>query len=345
MRNRFSALCLLAFTFPALAAAQVVETPDGRVVEFVGLEQWTVERIQQEMATRAPGQSLGTCTGVLKGLLGFPEAQALQMEVGGKHYSVVTVIEPQHADRVRKKPAFLGSRGDVPEWREALDILDRQISSFMDGVSRYPFHRMGVAGAVTMLPPPSPEEYAAMERLWRFLDQHRSAADHELALWTLDNDGNHRNRVVAAAILSSFGQSDLAWWTLADALRDPHAWVAATANHVISGLGKGAQRRVDWRPALPSLRALLQGTYVSGFKPLLRALVDSGISPDLAGELLADGGGDLLLAYLRAQNEIARQPAHAFLVHLSGKDLGADPGAWKAWMDGLAKKTQSLSGR
>ena len=71
MKSCFSALLLLTFALPGLATAQVVNTPDGRVVEFVGLEQWTVERVQQEMAKRAPGEPLGACATVLKAL-GFP---------------------------------------------------------------------------------------------------------------------------------------------------------------------------------------------------------------------------------------------------------------------------------
>ena len=56
------------------------------------------------------------------------------------------------------------------------------------------------------------------------------------------------------------------------------------------------------------------------------------IDPELAGPLLAHGGGRLVLAYLRAKHDEQRELAHGFLVALAGRDLGSNPEKWENWL-------------
>lgn len=328
-------LLLLLPALPPAARAQVVETPEGKV-EFIGLERWTIEDIKKAMAEKAPGQPLGGCAAVLQQDLGFPSASVIQVQTPDQPpYTVVAVVEPHRAGEVKKKPPFTDSRPDLPAWQEAIAILKKENPSFHAAVQLYRapqerveiyFQRVGQRV--------KPE---TVRRVWSFLESHRSEADRDLALWTLANDGNYENRMVAAALLANFGDRDLTWWTLLDAQRDPIGSVSTTASTVLQGLAQREKRKVDWQPALGSIRHLLQGAELFAFQPTLNVLVATGLPTDLAPALLADGGGELLLDHLGAHFEMPRKAPHKLLTYLSGKDYGTDVAAWRKWVDGLAK--------
>jgi hypothetical protein len=155
-----------------------------------------------------------------------------------------------------------------------------------------------------------------------------------MALATLARDGNWRNRVVAAVLLSNFAQSDSAWWALADALRDPMGVVSGTAAQVLAHLPNAASHTVDWAPATPTLRAILDGTNLFAHNEMMEVLAATRVDPALARPLLG-GGGFLVLAKLGAQGQVERQAAHRFLVQIAGRDLGDDPAPWRTWVKGL----------
>lgn len=326
-----SAALLFSLTLPAVA--QVVETPEGPV-EFVGLEKWTVDDVKKVMAEKAPGEPLGRCGAVLQEA-GFPSAIAgFYPQPDGKIYTVTKVVEPHRADRIKmkKEADFLASRPAIPAWKVATDLIQTKPNSFQMGLLSY-IPGQGAPAEVKETNGADPE---AMRALWSFLATRRSEADRDLALWTLANDGNPTNRIAASAVLINFGGSDLTWWTLLDAQRDPFGMVSGTAQQVLAKLAR-EKRTVDWEPALTTVRHLLNGTNVSNFDTTLRVLMATGLPKETAPVLLRDGGGDLLLAHLKAQHEPARRFSHRFLQHLSGQDFGTDVAAWKKWIDGLAQ--------
>ena len=85
------------------AQAQVVDTSKGPI-EFVGLEQGSLERIQKELGYKTP-DSLHYCASELKKRLGFPDASAFTFIAESGQYKVITVVEPRlarsrrHGDR------------------------------------------------------------------------------------------------------------------------------------------------------------------------------------------------------------------------------------------------------
>jgi hypothetical protein len=288
------------------------------------------------MAEKAPGKPLGQCAEVLTGQLGFASANARRSTgADGKPHVVVTVVEPHKAERIREKPPFPDTLPKVASWRDGIELYENQNGAFQLALGFLPVWRSegpaGVAGLETDLPQDAPH----IRSFWAFLDRHRAQQDRELALWTLANDGNESNRAVAAALLANFGESNLTWWALLDAQRDPRHSVAATAHQALVTLAAISARAVDWVPAQRSIHYLLQGTHVFTFTGTLDVLRKTGLAPELAPALLSKGGGDLILAHLRAQDRGAREPARAFLVHLAGKDHGADPAAWARWMESL----------
>ena len=119
-----------------------------------------------------------------------------------------------------------------------------------------------------------------------------------------------------------------------DALRDPDGPVSATATQVLSLLSKAAQRPVDWAPALPALRALLDGTNLFAHNQVMETLAATRVSANFAPTLLR-GGGAIVLAKLSALDPRARKAAHDLLTQLAGRDLGDDPAAWRLWVAAL----------
>jgi hypothetical protein len=149
--------------------------------------------------------------------------------------------------------------------------------------------------------------------------------------------GDPAHRSLAAAILMNFPDSDLTWWLLADAQRDPHGNVHSTATQALGVLAKHRPRAVDWGPAAPTLRALLAGTNSSAYLPTLDLLVATKVSPELAPVLLAES--DLLRAYLKAEHGPSRAKAEAFARHLAAKDV-KDAAGWGAWLDRFRPKAE-----
>ena len=336
MKKRLAAALAGVSLLPLLAGAaraEVIETPEG-TVEVLGLQSWTVEKIQRALAERFPGTSPGLSAAAL-GELGFPSV-GVQSETrpDGRSYTVVTVVEPEQADRVRRKPAFPSSRVPLAAWQSLVDVASKQPGSLQAVASFYPAVGPGVA-----IPAAALEGGAAdpmtVRRLWKMVESRRSEADRDLALWALANDPNVWNRATAAVLLANFADRDLTWWTLLDAQRDPAGIVSTVASQVLQGISRRTPKKVDWEPAFGSVRALLGGTNLAALDPTLDVLVATGLPADLAPGLLRGGGADLVLARVGARHEPTRKSAHGFLKYLSGKDLGTDVTAWQTWLAGL----------
>jgi hypothetical protein len=321
-----------------LAGARAVKgqaAPDSATtIEFIGLKRWTVEMIRDTMAVKAPGLPLGRCAEVLREI-GFPSASSAEFDRAGSRHIVVTLVEPADSARVRPRPEPADSAPDVPEWREAAAVFRTRNFAFQAAVSAFGSHRRGDAAAERAVLAARRGDSVAVRRVWAFLDAHRRPADFERAAWILGTDGNAANMAISAAILGSFADRPLAWWTLMDALRSPRAPVATTAAQVLRALGPTA-RPVDWAPATPSIRAMLAGTNVFVLSETLQVLRDTRVSPALAAALLSDGNGELVLGYLGAREPFLRSVAHGFLVQLAGRDVGgSDRAAWARWMASL----------
>jgi hypothetical protein len=330
--RRWLSLLAVAFALvPLRAPAQVVTTPEGQV-EFIGLKRWTVQMVRDTMAKRAPGQPLGQCAGVLQSI-GFASASSLhELQPDGTEYVVVTVVEPEDRDRVHLRPPPPDSLPDVRSWRPMTRLFRERNRAFQLSLAGYLFHRAGDTAAIRRFLSAARADSLPVIAAWHFLDRQRSHADLHRALRILHSDRNRANAATAAAILLNFAGRDTAWWALADALRDGQAPVAATASQVLAAMSSTTARRVDWRPALPALRDLLGGTNVFLLYDQLDILLRTGIAPELAPELLADGHADLIVAALTARHTATREVAHRFLSHLAGRDLGCDARAWTQWI-------------
>lgn len=316
MQRRLATTALILA--PALCAQEV---------EFIGLEQWTPDRVREALG------GARYCAANLIHDLGMADACVMYHMDGGETRIVVSVVEPQHSARVRYLAAPNGQSPLVPAWRELSEaVADQGLAPQVALLHYGEFVASGREAALAAVG--SRVESAQVESIWQILAGFRKDADFDRAVWALGRDPNARSRACAAAILMNFGARDLAWWSLVRGLRDDAAAVRSACSQALLSLTRARPRTVDWAPATDSLRALLGGTNLFAFYHLLDMLVTTGVSPDLASALLADNDS-MVLGYLGAQHDQERQRAHAFLVAMRGEDLGGAPEDWRAWLDAL----------
>jgi hypothetical protein len=310
---------------------QVVATPEG-TVEFIGLDRWTVSMIEDTMAVHAPDEPLGQCAAVLQ-QVGFPAASASHYrDADGTAHILVTVVEPHLADRIQPRVAFPDSVPDRSGWAFAHEFFRSENRAFQRAVQlRGVFLEADQDIRSELLSFIGPDTLE-VGRYWDFLEEHRDPDVLVIALWTLENDRNWRNRIIAATLLTSFPNDDLVWHALLAAQRDSYAPVAGTAAQALRSLMAQGSREVDWAGATDTIRALLLGTNVFHYRNTLDVLRQTGIDSRLAPDLLREGGADLLLAHLAATHPEPREAARGFLAQISGKDLGSDRSAWEEWL-------------
>lgn len=325
---------LLGGLGPAATAAQILETPEGKV-EFIGLHHWTPEQVRDTLAALRPDVPLtsGACAAVLQLQAGFPEAAVHGYSFADgivEKHKLITLVEPEESDRVRFAPVPVDSSAPVDRWAEAYAILQGKAQAWnlaIQGRGRNPspeaWSRLGIDST----------DYLEARS---FLERHATEEDLKLALDILSHDRAGLNRVVAVGILSGFPHREEAWHALVRAARGfgPQDWGRNAAALMISGTAREAPDSIDWSPVSDDLAAILSGTNLFAFMPVLGLLAQTGLSPELTRELLADGA-PLVIDHLAAWSPMARGSARMFLEGVSGEQHGDDVVAWKAWIASL----------
>lgn len=309
------------------ARAQVVRTSKG-VVEFFGLEKWTPDEIQEKLGYTSPDQ-MHYCAADLE-KIGFVDASVVGSSENGRRLTFVTVVEPQRREEVVYLAQPTGHIPTPQTWdalRKALQTPDFLGGGVLDYVRT-------LNGADTT----QPWLGEGTEQLWwknaRVLN---TDADFRKALEALGSDSDSATRSVAAVVLMNFANHDETWRSLVRGLRDPDSRVNATCSQALNSLATYMSRKVDWLQASGDIEHVLRGTNLFALRFLLKQLTATKIDPALSSLLLANGGGRLVLSYLRAhEDHEARNLARNFLIQLCGRDLGTEPGPWEAWIGGLA---------
>jgi hypothetical protein len=332
MRKFIYSFFLLFFAFFSLLSAQIVDTPFGKA-EVLGLKNWSLQKVLDLLAAKAPGKSIDKCAVDLKEI-GFPDASVKRyMDKDGKFYSVVTVVEPEYAEFVKYRNIPSNTLEDVPDWIEGIEMFKNNPMEFQIGLATYNSNQISkdMADFLKDLNEQKIRDFR------QFISAKNQEQDKDLAIWILNNDGNYLNRVIASAILINFPGSDLVWWTLTDALRDQEARVSSTAGSVLEYFSANSPRNVRWEPAINTLFHLINGTNLFAFNTVLTVLSSTKISEKLIPELFFQTNGYLVLSYLKANHEIERNLAHKFLVNTTGKDFGYDIAKWEYYLVNLAK--------
>jgi hypothetical protein len=324
MRITLRVLILVVFVWACCPDAwpQVIETPNGRL-EFVGLEKWDVAAIEQKLGYNALENPSCNFRHELTGKLGFADAHCASYAEEGRPYKVITVLEPESSARIKYLPEPM-KRLDTPQaWTELLHVVTEQ--EFLNTILDYGSTFESAITKETLMP-------AEDEKWFVFLQERRSDADFDLALDRLSQDGDYKHRVVAAMVLTNFGQRDSAWRALVGGLRDANEVVRVVCAEALLSLAHYTPRRVDWSASTSDLNLLLSGTNLFAYAWVIEILVETEVSPRLARPLLKGEACELLLAYLSASHNHEREIAHELLAQLSGRDFGFDGRRWRAWV-------------
>lgn len=316
----------LAIAVSPPVRAQVIQTSVGSV-EFLALEKWTPAQIQQRLGYASPDQ-LHACAADLK-KLGFPEAAVVGYSEQGKRYSIVTVVEPQHAAEILYKPGPTRHISLTQGWNNLKNIA-KQPAFLEGGILDY---GRTVPGAKTDQPWLAD---GTRQAWWGALSKVRRPIDFENAQRIIRESADRDARAIAAVVLMNFPAEDGAWRSLVSGLRDPDSAVRASALQAVNSLATYHARKVDWRPASADLVSLLHGTNLFAFQFVLKTLTLTQIDNTLAGPILRDGGARLAIAYLRARHHEQYDLAHQFLVQIRGRDLGSDTKLWEQWVARLS---------
>lgn len=342
----FTTMTLLSLSWVTTSAVVVppahgqvaYDSPRGRV-EVLGLRRWNLQMLKDSVQARRPGTQLyeAACMQLLREELGFPDASVSELtiqsspEAPARTYFLIKVVEPGD----RRKVQWLRAQLDTfrllrPQYASVVLPITDSTGTLSPAQFIMPLQMYGRReSASTSLASAPAGVRSDVDRLWRFLDDHRTHTDWQNALATLRMDGAYPNRMIAVAILSNFGDRDSTWLALADALRDPQEVVRTAAKVVLNSL---LPKKVDWRSASQSLRLLLGGTNVTATDQVLRMLAQTKVDPALAGELLR-GNGFWILSHLDAENPSARSAARAALIQLrDGHDLGPAAAEWARWI-------------
>lgn len=330
MKNLFLLIFLSIFAFIDFTYAQVVETERGKV-EFVGLNNWSVDALVDTLRSISPDQSLHACAADLRYKLGFADASAIGYFNDGDLYTVITVIEPQDKKYINYLDEPSDSLETVSDWKDGIELLENDFQGFNIAIQNYGSVLFdGKKSAKENLPDWINAEN--VERVWNFLLDHNSRYDMNLALWILNSDKNYKNRVIASSILANFSEYDLTWWILLDNMRYPDARVSGTSMAVINSLSQTNPKDVNWKPALHSVQHLLRGTNLFAYNTTLDVLPKTGLNKDLAKDLLRDELiQKLLRAYLDAEFKNVREYGQQFLA--SVYDKVEDEDDWQEVLD------------
>jgi len=327
-RGTLRTLLLVPFIWlccQSTALSQIVETPKGRL-EFVGLRNWDVATIEQRLQYDSREKLFSNVLHDLTRKLGFACAHCAVYRQDGRPYKVITVLEPEEAERVRYFPEPVIQLTTPAAWSVLLKVAEER--KFLNAMLDY---GSTLTSAITKETLMSETD----ERWFVLLQERRTEEDFDLALDHLSRDGDDKNRVIAAMVLANFGERDSAWRALVSGLRDADEGVRTACAQTLLSLVNYTPRKIDWSDSTVDLNLLLSGTNLIAYQWVIEILLKTEVSPKLAGPLLKGDARELLLAYLRASHDHEREIAHDLLARLGERDFGYDGKRWGAWLAGV----------
>jgi hypothetical protein len=263
--------------------------------------------------------------GPIKERLGFPDALVSMCEDGGY---VVAVVDPVHKSGVQWRPLPVGPGRLPADWTATATLAETEAMGFqaaMIGWAQFKKDGAEKAAAESVL---GAEDGAKARPFWEFVAKQESPAACDLAVWTLGHDARAGARMLAAAVLLNFHQRDVAWWSLVDGLRDAEDRVKSSCTQALQIFRRDHARTVDWGPAAPSLRTVLNGTNLGAVCPVARLLLATGVRPELAAAIVG-GAGEGLLVFVPSARDVFASPAHDLLQRLTAEDHKKDVARWR----------------
>ena len=328
----FYSILLIILSLSSCIFCQVIDSPRGKI-EFIGLQKWNAKQLYDSIQALEPGKPFHACAGTIRSKLSFPSAAVVGSFENNNMYTVVTVVEPQFKERIKNTSIPSKTFPLNEKWKAISKLYESNTDEFQIALQTYFLVNPAIYDTVSSQLKPYGDP-AIIKEIWRTLAGYNSSDHLLLANKTLATDANEKNRIFALMTLSNFGNIDSTWWKLAEALRYPNDLIAGISGQILNGLTNKNDIKINWTPAVPTLRPLIDGTNLFEFVNTLTFLTKTKVSNELAAPLLKNGG-DLVIAYLKANRSKERDIAYYFLKQISGKDFGCDPLAWADWIRSL----------
>lgn len=312
-----SFLIIFLFFLHINTFAEVFVTETGKI-EFVGLENWEAKDLIDSISGLNPNGRFHPCAATLKSELGFADASVLMyMDENKKFYTVVKVVESNRIDKIHYKNVCDYKLPVIEKFKNIEPLLGERNRDFDSALRTYKYHTEAKPDSAKNIIEWMGTESKNVEKIWKFIEEHNTIEDYELAKWILNNDGNLVNQKCALLILMNFSEFDATWWTLLDLLRSDNHRIESAASHILQYFYKSCKRQIDWSPAINSVEYLLNGTNLFAYDHVLIVLTKTSVNKDLLAELLPDVK-ELLISHLLLEHTKAKEAVKLFLHYYYG---------------------------
>ena len=324
---------IILFSLNILINSQVFETERGKI-EILGLKNWDAQKLLDTMKALNPNKPIHACAGEMKHNFGFAEVSSMfyieDFNNLSSMYSVVTIIENNDNSKIKYIEKPTDSLSLLPQYTKCYSIIEKNPMIFFVGVQTYYLYKANKIDSLNKVLTNYRLKLNTVRPFWDFILSQNDVKDMNLALWILKNDSNKKNRKIALAILLNFSEYDSVWWTLMNLQRYVEQKFSIPAIEVLRALNKNP-RKINWAPAINSIKYILNGTNLFAFQNSLDVLTNTQISSDLSGVILKNSS-DLILTYLNAKHDKTREVATKFIQQISGDNKLTNAELCKKWL-------------
>lgn len=299
---------------------QIYETDKGQF-EFVGLEEWKFENLIDSIKSFSKPNSFHPCGAELTGKLNFAEATVMMSFTEEKKlYTVVKLIEDSSKIKYSQEPEF--EMKTCANFKQMESILNENRHIINPTLFSYRYNKLGEKERAEEIIKNWSVDSIAVHKIWNFIEHQNSQEDYDIAIWILKNDKNEINIKCAMLTLINFTEFDLSWWLIFEKLRYPSQNISRTAQNILNLFTEQYSRRINWEPAINSIKYTLNGTYLWGYDEAVKILTKTEIDPKLIIDILPEIN-DLLLTHLSIQYKQAKQNQIEFLRYINN-DLNTE---------------------
>ncbi|MFZ1289419.1 MAG: hypothetical protein WAR79_04985 [Melioribacteraceae bacterium] len=334
--KKINSTLFLIFLINSLINSQVFETERGKI-EVLGLKKWDAQKLIDSMKALNPNKPIHACAAEMKYNFGFIEVSALtyieDFSDLSSMYTIVTIIEDNESSKVKYLSKPNDSLAILKEYKICDSLIKSNQMLYFVGLQMYYLVKEGNLDSAKHQLDNYGIEFEKVKPFWDYLLSKNNIEDMNLALWVLKNDSNISNRIIALSILLNFGNYDAVWWALMDLQRYEDQQLSIPTIEILRAFNS-SPRKIDWTPAINSIKYILNGTNLFAFQGTLELLTSTEISPDLS-KCLLENSSELIQTFLNAQHAKTREIAIKFIKQISGNNEITTAEDCKVWLNSL----------
>ena len=308
-------LILPVFLISTVVFSQVVEVNMGKVkkVEFIGLEKWTPQMVLDTLASSSDSVCFVNnafriyCNSCLEDNLPFPSVFAsTYIKDNGTLFVTISVVEPQYKDLISYINLPSKMLPDRKEWKPLIKLCSQDNYIYQLAFPMYATflknNQSQIDSTLANLSDNYGIDTTSFHQYWNTLKKYRDIKNFNDAIETLENDKNTNNRIAAVSILLNFGANQKTYFTLINLLRiKSDNRVSNFASTVLTSLAKSGIPRIDLENMKESLAALLNGTNLQYFIPLMKFLSSMSNLTNSQQTMILKLCRRLSIAYLKSE--------------------------------------------